>query len=129
MNRREALIVIGLVLATALAGCVDQGAQPGSDDEATTVEGTEWKLTPSNLTVAAGENVTIVYENVGDAAHNWALDLDGDGEPEQKTDTVQPGETTRISFTVDEAGEYAYFCDVSGHRDAGMEGTLTVSAG
>lgn len=127
MNRSYALLVGVLLLTTALAGCVDRGSKQGSDD-ALTVEGTEWQLTPSNLTVAAGENVTIRYENVGDAAHNWALNLDGHGEPEHVTETIQPGETTTVTFTVDEPGDYAYFCDVSGHRDAGMEGTLTVEA-
>lgn len=126
MDRTTLLLVSALLLATGLTGCLEQASGPGSDD-AYTVEGTEWQLTPTNLTVAAGENVTVVYENVGEAAHNWALDLDGDGEPDHITETIQPGETATVSFTVDEPGEYAYFCEVPGHRDAGMEGTLTVS--
>lgn len=128
MTRSRTLLVAALLLGTSLAGCLQQGSQPGSDDGVHTVEGTEWELTPSNLTVTAGENVTVVYENVGDAAHNWALDLDGGGEPDHQTATIQPGETASVSFTVQEPGEYAYFCDVSGHRDAGMEGALTVGA-
>lgn len=131
MSRRRVtphrvLLVAALMLGSTLAGCVDQGAQ--DPDDTLTVEGSEWQLEPGNLSVPAGENVTIAFENVGDAAHNWALDLDGDGEPEHKTDTIQPDQTAEVSFTVDEPGEYAYFCDVSGHRDAGMEGTLTVQA-
>lgn len=126
VSRHRVLLVAALLLATTLAGCVDQGTQ--SPDGTYTVEGSEWQLDPGNLTVPAGENVTIAFENVGDAAHNWALDLDGDGEPEHKTATIQPGDTATVSFTVEEPGGYAYFCDVSGHRDAGMAGTLTVQS-
>ncbi len=101
---------------------------PGSQTEAeVTVTGQEWQLSPSNLTASAGENVTVAFQNIGDVAHNWALDVDGDGEPDHQTPTIQPGETATVSFTVEAPGDHAYFCDVSGHRQAGMQGTLTVT--
>ena len=36
------------------------------------------------------------------------------------------GMMATIEFTPDERGEYAYYCTVEGHRQAGMEGTLIV---
>lgn len=126
MNRDAVLLAVAVGLAVPLAGCLGGAPSEESPDDEFNVEGTEWALEPADLTVPAGENVTVVYENAGDAAHNWAVDLDGDGEPDHRTDTIQPGETANLTFAVDEPGEYAVFCNVSGHRDAGMEGTLTV---
>lgn len=36
------------------------------------------------------------------------------------------GEQKSIIFTVDQAGEFVYFCSVPGHREMGMEGRLVV---
>jgi uncharacterized cupredoxin-like copper-binding protein len=38
---------------------------------------------------------------------------------------VQHGDVSEIDVDVD-AGEYTFYCSVEGHREAGMEGTLTV---
>lgn len=39
------------------------------------------------------------------------------------------GQEETIQFTVNQAGTFAYFCSVSGHRQAGMEGQLVVTPG
>jgi nitrite reductase (NO-forming) len=39
------------------------------------------------------------------------------------------GQEETIQFTVDQAGTFFYYCSVAGHRQAGMEGQLIVSAG
>jgi len=39
------------------------------------------------------------------------------------------GQEETIQFTVDQAGTFFYYCSVSGHRQAGMEGQLIISAG
>jgi plastocyanin len=73
---------------------------------------------PDTLTAQAGE-VTIDYDNPAGVPH--AVEIEGEGEP---SDEVTDDST---SLTVElEAGEYTFFCPVPGHREAGMEGTLTV---
>jgi plastocyanin len=41
------------------------------------------------------------------------------------SDTVT-GDSTSQSFDLSDAGDYTFYCSVDGHREAGMEGTLTV---
>lgn len=70
--------------------------------------------------VAAG-TVDVELDNQGAIEHNVTLEeLDN-----RKILDAAGGESD--SGTVElEAGTYTYYCDVAGHRAAGMEGTLTV---
>jgi plastocyanin len=75
---------------------------------------------PSELSAAAGE-VTIEFDNPSSNPH--AVAVEGNG-VDESSDTVTQSST---SLTVDlEAGEYTFYCPVTGHREGGMEGTLTV---
>lgn len=64
----------------------------------------------------------IVSENEASIPHDIALEGNG---VDEKGATVQDGGVSRIDVTVEE-GEYAFYCTVAGHREGGMEGTLTV---
>jgi plastocyanin len=62
--------------------------------------------------------LTVVMPNESGVPHN--IVIDGKGE----SDVIEEGET---EFEADfEAGTFAYYCSVQGHREAGMEGELTV---
>jgi len=61
-------------------------------------------------------------KNASSVPHNIALE--GNGVKEQGK-IVQGGATSTISVTL-KAGTYTYFCSVPGHREGGMQGTLTV---
>jgi len=133
--------ITALLLATALiAGCGDDddesAATPEPTAEATqeagggggggeTVEVSSpadgsLKFDQAELTAPAGE-VTFTYSNPSQVPH--AFEVEGNG-VEEETETFTEGED---SITVQlEPGEYVYYCPVGSHRQAGMEGTLTV---
>ena len=77
---------------------------------------------PDTLESPAGE-ITIAYTNPSDVPHNVAIEADGQTLTE--SETVTGGDTGEATAPL-EPGEYAYFCAIPGHREAGMEGTLTV---
>jgi plastocyanin len=76
---------------------------------------------PSTLTAKAGE-LTIDYTNPSRVDHD--VTLEREGEEVGKSDLIA-NDTASLAALV-EAGEYTYFCSVPGHREGGMEGTLTV---
>jgi uncharacterized cupredoxin-like copper-binding protein len=81
------------------------------------------KFTQSTLASHAGK-VTIDVTNKAPLPHNVVL-VDSSNRILDQTPTFQ-GESK--SFTVMlTPGTYTYYCSVPGHRQAGMQGTLTVS--
>jgi uncharacterized cupredoxin-like copper-binding protein len=78
----------------------------------------KWEQT--DLSAKAG-TVTITMDNPSSVPH--AVEVEGNG-VEEETKTLTDG---KASMTVDlKPGKYEFYCPVDGHREAGMEGTLTV---
>ncbi len=74
---------------------------------------------PNEVTIAADTDVTFVLPNEGAAPHNFTIDeLDIDIDQD-------PGESYEVVINAP-AGEYEFYCNVPGHREAGMIGTLIV---
>jgi plastocyanin len=81
------------------------------------------KFTSSTLTASAGK-ATIDFTNSSSVPHNMTI-VDSSGKQVGATPTFSGGTK---SFTADlKPGKYTFFCSVPGHRQAGMQGTLTVS--
>jgi plastocyanin len=66
--------------------------------------------------------VTIDFTNPSALEHNVAIEADG----KEIAATEVIAESKATLSTQLAAGTYAFFCTVPGHREAGMEGTLTV---
>lgn len=116
------------------AGGGDGGAGDGDAADLTITahdDSTPWEFTPPSFTATAGEEVTVKFVNDGKNGHNWGVDLDGDGElsASERTSTIGQGASETLTFTApSQTGDYAFWCDITGHRQAGLEGTMTVEA-
>jgi uncharacterized cupredoxin-like copper-binding protein len=98
---------------------------PAGGGEAIAIGETEYKLDPSSVTIDAAGTVTFRVTNNGSIDH--ALEVDGQG-VEEETETIEPGETAELTVDLSKEGSYEIYCPINGHRDMGMEGTLTVGA-
>jgi plastocyanin len=96
-----------------------------SDATGTTVTATEadFSITLSSSTLTAGPH-TFTVENTGKATHS--LTIVGPGGVDVTSDTVQGGESTTLTVTL-QPGEYEVYCPIGNHRAMGMDATLTVS--
>jgi uncharacterized cupredoxin-like copper-binding protein len=78
--------------------------------------------TTTKASTSAGE-VTVEFNNPQTLTHDVAIE-DSSGEEVGKTDLVADGSAaTTVNL---KPGTYTFYCTVPGHREAGMEGTLTV---
>ncbi len=79
------------------------------------------KLNPT-LRAKPGDTVQVTLINGDGAEHDWVA-------PDMKaqTDKVSSkGGSSVTVFKADKAGDFVYYCSVPGHRQAGMEGKITV---
>jgi plastocyanin len=139
MTRRFLLVLLtALALVVAVAACGgdddDEAAEEPPAEETTTEGGGGGEhmlalvadpggalaFDQTELHAAAGE-VTIELTNDSGIPHN--VEVEGNG-VEEVSDTITEGSTS-LTLTL-EPGEYEFYCAVPGHREGGMEGTLTV---
>ncbi|HEX3608535.1 MAG TPA: plastocyanin/azurin family copper-binding protein [Solirubrobacterales bacterium] len=82
----------------------------------------ELAYTTKTATAKAGK-VTVDFNNPQELTHDVAIESSS-GEEVGATELIAGGEdSTTVNL---KPGTYHYFCTVPGHREAGMEGVLTV---
>jgi len=80
------------------------------------------EFTTDSATAKAGK-VTVDFTNLSGVPHNVAIE-DSSGKTLGETEIIPKGsESTVVNL---KPGTYTFYCAVPGHREAGMEGTLTV---
>jgi plastocyanin len=133
------IIAVLTVTALAITGCGGGGeeeATPTSSPKATPTtvpkpsagaalslqaDKSQLKFDKSALSAKPGK-VTIVMKNPSPLPHDVAIEGNG---VEAKGKIVNQGGTSTATATL-KAGTYTFYCSVDNHRQAGMEGTLTV---
>lgn len=72
--------------------------------------------------------IKVTLDNVGDAFHNFRIDNAAGENVLVEAAGGETGEGELLLFGQPGGLAYTYYCDVPGHRSAGMEGTLFVYA-
>jgi len=136
MSKRLSAVVGLLLVAALLAACGGGGSQQSSTSSSSSsssssastqsvqrieISGVELAFNPSSITVKRGQPVEIVFKNDGALVHDLLID-----EFKVQSGKVQPGQSTTIRFTPNQAGQFVIYCAEPGHQAGGMAGTLVV---
>ena len=133
ITRPATLAALGVVAAVTLGACAGGGGEKksagtaapsgSSSDPATTTlsfEAHDISLSPKDLQTAPG-TIAVRYTNAGAIEHTLLID----GISGFKLDVPSAGDTDTGTVKL-EPGTYTLYCDIPGHRAAGMEAHLTV---
>lgn len=145
-----------LCVFTTLAGAILAGCGEGAPARASGGDLALFQQEPSDsltltmhdvrfdatvLEFPSGAVVVVALANAGTVEHDFTVDelegahgyrIEGDlpaSVTESERDVhvrLRPGTTAELRLRIDEPGEYEFFCDVPGHRRAGMAGTISV---
>ena len=109
--------------ATATAPpAADSTPTPGGGASATEVEVTlgEWFIEPKQIDIAGG-TVSFKITNTGNSPHDFVI-LNG-GQEVAKSKVLNKNQTDTLTVDLP-AGSFTTVCDIAGHKEAGMQGTL-----
>lgn len=147
MRRAVILVVLGVFVSGLVACGSDDGSPTPSTDAAVrevSVMMRDIAFEPEVIEVRLGETVRLDFQNSGAFAHDFSVDSMPMGRMEMTGGTsvgghgghgagaamhmaLAAGEHGMIEFEATETGEYVYYCNEPGHREAGMHGILRVS--
>ena len=96
------------------------GATAEAAGDTITVSMVDLAFEPNALTIPADTDVSLVLTNNGVAPHNFYFD-----QLDLHSDTLSPGDSETLTLNLP-AGTYTFYCNIPGHKQAGMVGTLTV---
>jgi len=121
----SALLAAALALTACSGGASGAASKPagGGGPQTITVNGSDqMRFNPPSLAVTAGSPVRLTLNDAGAAlVHDFTIDNVGG---QRVHIEAQPNGSANGELTAP-AGTYQFYCSQPGHREAGMQGTLT----
>jgi uncharacterized cupredoxin-like copper-binding protein len=104
-----------------VAASAEGGTSP-TEEQTVAVELGDLFIKPRTIEVGAGD-VTFEVKNSGASEHNFAVEDLG------ATEMIASGKSATLEISGLEPGKYEVICQVPGHAEGGMTGTLVVTEG
>jgi uncharacterized cupredoxin-like copper-binding protein len=145
MKGTLSLAALALVLALVLTSC-GGGSSGGSSagggsgggsgtSQGTTgkviktiaIKETEYKLSPSSVTLSKPGTYAFKAENNGSTQHSLTIEGKGvKGDEVELEQALSPGQSGVLTVTFQKSGTYEMYCPVDGHEQEGMKGKVVV---
>ncbi|MBI2710398.1 MAG: multicopper oxidase domain-containing protein [Actinobacteria bacterium] len=125
-NALTSFLALGAFLVAAIAVlAVTIGDRPGrvstEDTTPVAVTLTEFAIAPKLITVPEGGSLAVT--NAGSTMHTFSIPSASRG-----TGEIEGGASAALDLSGLKPGNYEVQCDVAGHKEAGMTGSLVVTA-
>jgi len=119
-----AVLVGGIGVAYGVRGINADNEGGGAEAGPVTATLAEFKIAPAALT--AGVDGVIDLSNIGAVEHNLVVE---GHEADNKSPNIAPGKTGQLPLKGLAVGDYKVYCNIAGHRAAGMEAALKIARG
>ena len=131
-SKAIAVLVTAISVVLLAAGCGGGNGSAGTSTPAPTGSAAGTKVTAAEkeyaITLDKNSFAPGVYtfeaQNQGTTPHD--LTIAGPGVQQQKTQTIQPGQSADLTVTL-QKGDYELWCSIPGHKELGMDMHIQVT--
>jgi uncharacterized cupredoxin-like copper-binding protein len=120
------LLLVTAAAVLVLGACGGGGGGGSSGGGGNRVTMSDFKFSPNSLQLKSG-SVTLNLVNNGSQQHDMVVE-DKSGKVIARSPQIGAGDSTAFTISNLPAGDYTFFCDLPGHKEAGMTGKLTAAA-
>lgn len=114
------VLALAVLVGLIAVGCAPRAQQAAPAQEIEVLM-SEFRFEPARIEVSRGK-VVFKLKNTGLVEHDFVIPQLGLGSP-----VLAPGQEKEWELDIKaQPGEYRIYCDIPGHREAGMVGTLVV---
>ena len=103
------------------------GGASGGVIKTVAIKESEFKLSPSSVTLSKPGIYAFKAENNGSVQHSLTIEGKGvKGDEVELEQALSPGQSGVLTVTFQKSGTYQMYCPVDGHEQEGMKGEVVV---